>query len=186
MLKSFQENKKMGEDSNIQALKKPKRGQNHWQRQLRYLYYRFLRLRGSQQEIARGLAAGVFTGLFPIFGLQIAAGILLAILVKGNKIMAAAGTWISNPLTSIPLFFINYQVGCWLLGYSYQSIKSEDFQSWETIAQLGNQFMTALIVGCFFMGTVCAIVSYFLCLWLLKRTNNKQRRKLKHLNKYNF
>ena len=55
-------------------------------------------------------------GCFPFFGLQIVLGVALASLVRGNHILAAAGTWISNPLTYVPLYWFNYQLGCMLLG----------------------------------------------------------------------
>ncbi len=86
---------------------------------LRLLRQRMLWLwhhEGSHGQRARGLAAGVFMGCFPFFGLQILLGVALASLVRGNHILAAAGTWISNPLTYVPLYWFNYQLGCALLG----------------------------------------------------------------------
>ena len=58
---------------------------------------------GSPGHRARGLAAGVFTGCLPFFGLQIVLGVALAATIRGNRILAAAGTWISNPLTTLPI-----------------------------------------------------------------------------------
>ena len=86
---------------------------------LRLLRQRLLWLwhhEGSHGQRARGLAAGVFMGCFPFFGLHIVLGVALASLVRGNHILAAAGTWISNPLTYVPLYWFNYQLGCMLLG----------------------------------------------------------------------
>jgi uncharacterized protein (DUF2062 family) len=82
-----------------------------WKRQLRYLYLRFLRLQGSPQYLARGIASGVFSGCFPLFGLQIIIGVTIATVFRGHRIMAAAATWVSNPFTYVPLFAFNYQVG---------------------------------------------------------------------------
>ena len=86
---------------------------------LRLLRQRLLWLwhhEGSHGQRARGLAAGVFTGCYPFFGLQIVLGVALASVVRGNHLLAAVGTWISNPITSLPLYWFNYQVGTWLLG----------------------------------------------------------------------
>lgn len=71
---------------------------------------------GSHGQRARGLAAGVFCGCFPFFGLQTLLGIALATALRGNHLFAAAGTWISNPLTYVPLYWFNDQIGTWLLG----------------------------------------------------------------------
>ena len=70
---------------------------------------------GSPGQRARGLAAGIFCGCFPFFGLQTLLGIALASVVRGNHLLAAAGTWISNPFTYLPLYWFNYHVGDVLL-----------------------------------------------------------------------
>ena len=69
---------------------------------------------GTPGQRARGLAAGIFCGCFPIFGLQTLAGITLASVVRGNHLLAAAGTWISNPFTYVPLYWFNYRIGALL------------------------------------------------------------------------
>ena len=71
---------------------------------------------GSPGERARGLAVGVFSGCFPFFGFQTFLGIILAYFLKVNHLLEVAGTWISNPITYIPLFWINYKVGSFMLG----------------------------------------------------------------------
>ncbi|MGB7312113.1 MAG: DUF2062 domain-containing protein, partial [Nodosilinea sp.] len=92
--------------------------QPQWRRQIRYVYLRFLRLQGTPEQLARGLASGVFSGCFPLFGFQIVLGIAAATVLRGNRIMAAAATWVSNPFTYVPIFAFNYQVGLWLVGGS--------------------------------------------------------------------
>ena len=71
---------------------------------------------GSAGQRARGLAAGVFCGCFPFFGLQIVLSVGVATAVRGNHLLAAAGTLVSNPLTYVPLYWINFLVGSRLLG----------------------------------------------------------------------
>jgi hypothetical protein len=58
-----------------------------------------LQQEGSHGQRARGLAAGIFCGCFPFFGLQTLLGVALASVLRGNHLLAAAGTWISNALT---------------------------------------------------------------------------------------
>ena len=43
-------------------------------RQIKLLVVRFLRLRGAPEEIAKGLALGIFIGLTPTFGFQMLLG----------------------------------------------------------------------------------------------------------------
>ena len=54
---------------------------------------------GTPGQRARGLAAGVFAGCFPLFGFQTFLGVLFANLLRGNTFLAVVGTWISNPMT---------------------------------------------------------------------------------------
>jgi uncharacterized protein (DUF2062 family) len=138
---------------------------------LRYWYLRLVRLQGHPREIARGLAVGVFSGCFPWFGLQIVIAILLAIIVRGNKIAAAAATWISNPLTDIPIFIFNYKVGEWLLELAEISpaeAKVElNLHSAAEIMDLGFNVLATTLLGSLWVGLVAAVFSYFLSLKII-------------------
>ena len=86
-----------------------------FERQIRYYYLRFIRLRGDPSELALGMALGVFTGMMPIMPFQIAVAVALALFFKGSKITAALGTWISNPLNWYFLYYANYKLGAFIL-----------------------------------------------------------------------
>ncbi len=126
------------------------------------------KLRGKPEVVARGMAVGVFAGCFPFFGFQSILGIVLATLIRGSKLSAIAGTWISNPLTYIPIFFLNYKVGQWLLGVE-TSFNPHSTDSLESFLALGPKLVITLLVGCFFVGAVTGIISYFASLYILKR-----------------
>ncbi|MDV3350509.1 DUF2062 domain-containing protein [Leptothoe sp. ISB3NOV94-8A] len=141
-------------------LKRQKRGK--LQRLARYVYIRFIRLRSHPQAIARGLAAGVFAGSYPLFGLQTIIGVAIAVAIRGNKIVAAAGTWISNPLTYVPIYAFNYQIGRWVLGQSAAtSLTGRSPQEW---MNLGLDITVALMVGSTLVGMILAFLSYYGCL----------------------
>ena len=65
---------------------------------------------GSPFFNAKGLALGVFSGCFPFFGFQTLIGVFLAKIAKGNIVLAAIGTWISNPFTYIPLYYLTIKL----------------------------------------------------------------------------
>ncbi|MBU6229906.1 MAG: DUF2062 domain-containing protein [Cyanobacteria bacterium REEB459] len=143
-----------------------------WQRTLKYYYLRLLRLQGSPEYLARGIASGVFSGCFPLFGLQIIIGLALATLLRGNRLMAAAATWVSNPLTYLPLFSFNYQVGYWLLGRPSNRDLTE-LDSWQAWMDMGTEVSTRLLLGSCIVGLGAAITSYYgglaLIYWLRKK-----------------
>jgi uncharacterized protein (DUF2062 family) len=150
-----------------------KRPQPRWKRQLRYFYWRFLRLQGSPEQLARGLASGVFSGCYPLFGFQTLIGIAVATALQGNRIMAAAATWVSNPLTYVPLFAFNFQVGHWLLGGG----PVNGFDDLDTVrgwTAMGTDVSVRLMLGSTVVGIVAGIGSYYIGLPLIRRM--RQRR----------
>ncbi|WP_240966414.1 DUF2062 domain-containing protein [Nodosilinea sp. P-1105] len=144
-----------------------------WKRQMRYLYWRFLRLQGSPEHLARGLASGVFSGCFPLFGFQIIIGVGVATVVRGNRITAAAATWISNPFTYVPLFAFNYQIGHWLLGSgpmpSFQDL--DTLRSW---MDMGTEVSSRLLLGSTTVGLITGVGSYYLSLPLIRRMRSRR------------
>jgi uncharacterized protein len=151
------------------------RSRRDWRRQLRYYYWRLLRLQGSHQEMARGLASGVFAGCFPLFGLQTIIGIAIATLVRGNRILAAAGTWVSNPLTYFPLFAFNYQVGHWALGGGPRE-SFADLDSLRGWMEMGAEVTTRLMLGSTLVGIFASLAGYYLGIVLLRRLHDRRRR----------
>ena len=124
---------------------------------------------GSPGHRARGLAAGVFTGCLPFFGLQIVLGVALAAAIRGNRILAAAGTWISNPLTTLPICWLNYQLGVWLIGPG-PAWPGQAELDLDHLGDLGWAFSYRLLVGSVVLGLLSAAVVGLTCWrWLHHR-----------------
>ena len=147
-------------------------------RRLRYIYLKLLRLRGRPNAIAKGLAVGVFAGCFPLFGLQSLIGIFLATVVRGSKVAAVAATWISNPLTYVPIYIFNYKIGKLLLRTGDTNL-ALDIDSFTAFKELGPTFAITLLTGCFVVGLILACVTYFYSLAFLERFKTRRRRKRK-------
>lgn len=134
----------------------------YWKRLLRYFYIRFLRMQSSPGAIARGAAAGVFAGSFPLLGLQTIIGIAIATCIQGNKVVAAASTWISNPLTYVPLFALNFHIGRRLLGLSPITelpTSPADLEAW---LSMGRDVAAALMLGSLITGIVASVLGYYI------------------------
>ncbi|MBD1861496.1 MULTISPECIES: DUF2062 domain-containing protein [Trichocoleus] len=132
-----------------------------WQRGLRYLYLRFVRLQATPEQISRGFALGIFWGMFPLPGLQMAIAVVSAAVVRGSKLAAAAGTWFSNPLTTLPLTAFNFHVGQSVLGREWEDLPTENLRSLDSFLALGTDFITGYLMGCLIVGLAFAVVSYF-------------------------
>ena len=135
--------------------------------------------RGTPGRQARGLAAGIFCGCFPLFGIQTILGILLANFLKGNKVLAAIGTWISNPFTSLPLYWLNYEIGRGLLK-TQTNIFNPINVNHQDLWSHGWTITTRILIGSTFVGSVTALVSGGIIYVILKNLPNRtQTRKNK-------
>ncbi|MBF2056801.1 MAG: DUF2062 domain-containing protein [Cyanobacterium sp. T60_A2020_053] len=152
-------------------LSKKHRRTSLWQRYFQYYLLRLKRLREKPEAIARGFAVGVFSGSFPFFGLQMIIAILLAILFKGNKITAVMATWISNPFTYVPIFFLNFQLGKVILNlfFSFNSLDGFSVESWQNLADAGVEVTMTLLFGCTISGLILSFLTYYFSLIFLKK-----------------
>ncbi|MGB3292875.1 MAG: DUF2062 domain-containing protein [Phormidesmis sp.] len=148
----------------------------YWRRVLRYLYIRFLRMQGSPRAIALGLAAGVFAGSFPLLGFQTLIGVAIAALVGGNKVVAAAGTWISNPLTYLPLFALNFHIGRLLLRLPPTTalpVSADHLNDWMA---MGMDVGAALLLGSCVVGLIASVLGYYAGFTIAQRVQTARGR----------
>ena len=134
-------------------------------------FFRWLwRQEGSPGYRARGLAIGVFCGCFPLFGFQTLLGITLASLFRGNHLLAVSGTWISNPITYVPLYLLNYQVGTALLDHGGNNHDLSQL-GWQDIWSQGWIFGSRLLLGSLLIGSLLSIfIGFFVYLILRLRS----------------
>ncbi|MEO0806238.1 MAG: DUF2062 domain-containing protein [Cyanobacteria bacterium J06643_4] len=148
----------------------------YWKRLLKYFYIRFLRMQGSPGAIARGVAAGMFAGSFPFLGFQTLIGIAIAAMVRGNKVMAAVGTWISNPLTYVPIFALNFHIGRMLLRFPKETVLPDASAGMEEWMSLGMTTTAALMVGSLVTGVIAGVIGYYLAFAVAHRVRSARRR----------
>ena len=132
----------------------------------------FLKQNGSPFFNAKGVAIGVFCGCFPFFGFQTLLGLFLAKVAKGNLVLAAIGTWISNPFTYAPLYFFNYKVGSFLLKNSPDIIFDRSLTLRELWKQ-GSVFSLRLIFGSALVGLLLSLIFGFIVFLLYKKIKRR-------------
>lgn len=87
-----------------------------WDRSLKYVLLRVLRLRASPHQLALGCAIGVFAAITPLVGFQMLLAGALAVMLRASFAAAMLGTFFGNPLTWALIWPVTYAVGCSLLG----------------------------------------------------------------------
>ena len=132
----------------------------------------FLQQEGSPFFNAKGVALGVFSGCFPFFGFQTLLGLFLAKLARGNILLAAVGTWISNPFTYIPLYYFNYKVGSILLNNHSSFIMEKNIEINDLWRQ-GRMFSLKLIIGSSLVGLLLASISGLIVFFMYKFRTKK-------------
>ncbi len=136
---------------------------NRWMEPLKKAYSRFLKIRGTPKEIARGFALGLFVGMSPFMGLHTAIAVPVAALFKWNKFSAALAVWISNPISAPIIYGITYYTGAKVLliqdGYKLPNAFNLDALLYTL--RSAPEIIGILLVGGIVVGLPLAGVGYY-------------------------
>ena len=143
-------------------------------------YNRIVGEQATPEYIARGWAIGMFWGCICPFGLQLIFSIPTSFLLKGSKIGATVGTFITNHFTVFLIYPLQTYAGCLITGkkISYAAIKTAmsdviTSKSYDALAETG----TDLAIGFFAGGAVFAAVMTPLAYFAVKGMVVRYRRK---------
>lgn len=131
-------------------------------RQAKLNFLRFIRLKGTPDEIAKGLALGIFIGMTPTMGGQMIIALFFALLLRQNKLAAALGVWITNPLTAPFIYGLEYETGRLLLGVGPAHLPTH--LSYAALKALGWEVIKPLCAGSLIYAVVCGALTYALTL----------------------
>jgi uncharacterized protein len=121
--------------------------------------------RGS---VSLGIAIGAVTGLIP-GPVQILLAILISIPLRANVLAAAAGTFVTNPLTFIPLYMFAFSMGTLVTGEKMSLLAPPDLsfswtEPWLIVPAMLDWFVSlgpSLLVGLGILAVLLAILGYF-------------------------
>jgi uncharacterized protein (TIGR03546 family) len=144
-------------------------------------YTRFLKIRGRPRQIALGLALGLFIGMTPTLGIQTAIALFAASVLKWNKISAALGVWITNPLTAPFIYGLTYVVGKKILGIAQSPELTDEFSvgAFRAIVNKTPEIFGALMVGGAVLGLLLAVLGYYLSYSVLERYQEQIKSRIK-------
>lgn len=138
---------------------------------LKLLFRKLLLSNASPEELSSALALGVFITFTPTVGFHTWIALGLATLLKKNKIATLLGAHLNNPLTLIPVFYFNFQLGEWILGESQKITMSRDllFHPFS----MGTQLLVPLWVGSLIVAIGSALLAYYLSRLLFRIFKNE-------------
>lgn len=108
-----------------------------WHRLRDFVVLRIFHLDDTPHRIALGVAIGLFVSLTPTVGVQMVIGMFLATVLRANKFPAVALAWITNPLTTVPIFYFNWCVGHAVLSGAIEQDQSVREQLAAVLASVG-------------------------------------------------
>jgi uncharacterized protein (DUF2062 family) len=135
---------------------------------LKQKFKEILSLDSHPGHISAGFAVGVFISFTPFFGLHTPMAIALAFIFRLNKLTCLTGAWINTPLTMVPALAASYKLGRFLRGKPVTELTLKGLE-WQYI----KPYAKSLLLGSSVIGFVAAVVSYFICYWLVTAFRRK-------------
>ena len=120
-----------------------------------------------RRNVVPAFALGLFVAYLPFPGHMLTAA-LIALALRVNIPVAVLSTWVINPLTMGPMFYLAFSVGQYLLGQ-----EPRDFEFEMSFAWLFERFAyiwQPLILGSVLLGAILALIG-FVALDLLWRAS---------------
>lgn len=134
----------------------------------RELMEQLFSLNQSDQAKAAAIGVGVFSGILPIWGLQIFAAIFLALIFRLNKGLAIIASNISIPPMIPVIIFLSYKMGGLWMGSKNTEMMFSIHLSVQSISQHLEQYIYGSITLAAIAGVLSALITFTL-LRLFKR-----------------
>ena len=146
----------------------------------------------NRHSLNKAVYIGVLSAFFPLPG-QMLLALIGSLIFRANVPMALGLTWITNPLTSLPIFYAGYYIGAKILDAPMISLRLigrmiADFSLW-VLADGANPFITyqgTVSIAAFCIGvTILAVLTSIICglafkaVWRYRTVASWQKRQKK-------
>ena len=133
-------------------------------------------LSGTPHSIALGTAIGLFVAWTPTVGIHMILVIALAVLFRANKAASLIAVYVSNPLTIVPMYWVEYKLGAIVMDQhlSYEELKEIVHSHWtEALWKLCVDLAVPMWLGGTVLALVCAVPGYYLTRWGVVRFRSR-------------
>ena len=125
----------------------------------------------STHELALGASIGMFVAFTPLFGLHlvmiVCVAFLLQRLIRFNKALAIATSYVNNPFTFAPMLWASYKVGAWWVPSAagqFDLSKITAAIDWRhgfaSVPKFVQGIGLPMLVGCLVLGVITALLTY--------------------------
>lgn len=134
-----------------------------------------LTVKGPSREIALTFAIGVLIGTSPFIGLHTVLGIVVATIMRLNRLIILLGVYVTNPWTIIPIYTLSTWIGLKITGN--EAVLSDiEFKgvSIFNIFELLEGLIIPFLVGTLVFGLISSIASFFIILYMIRRLRGER------------
>ena len=133
-----------------------------------------LQVDGSPSRVAAAFGLGVFIAFFPLLGIHTGLALLLALLLRLNRVAILVGAWVNNPWTLAPMYSAGTLLGCALLGVAPSSPVAIDWHLkgrafYAALAETLRPLVWPFVVGNLALGAAAGLVAFLLMRSVLVR-----------------
>ena len=132
----------------------------------------------NRHSVSGAAAVGLFMAFVPM-PFQMIPSAALAIYLRVNLPISVALVWLTNPITTPPIFYFCYQLGAWVLQTPVQPVTFE--LSWGWLTSELQRVWKPFLLGSLIVSTASAAAGYFGMQWLWRwhviRDWEKRKRK---------
>lgn len=125
--------------------------------------------------VSRALLIGLFCAWVPIPLGQMAASAVLAWFARANIPVAISATWLSNPLTYLPLVYGAFWLGDNLLFYTFPGWEKSAFAL--SAIWTKDSILYPIVLGSLILGAITGFTGYFVARYLWRKHILAKRRK---------
>lgn len=122
----------------------------------------------TSAKVAAGFSLGIFFAMIPM-PFQMVPTIVLGYLTRVNLAAALAAVWVTNPITTPPVFFLQYKLGQWVLENLGHGAGAEVVGSWSDLLK---EAPLAILCGGVISGIFLSMVSYPVVFWVWESLTN--------------
>lgn len=113
----------------------------------------------NRRNVTRAFAMGLAIAFVPL-PVHVPLATVMALLLRLNVPAAIFGTFITNPLTMLPMYMAAYWVGCGVLGIPGHDIAFS--MSWDWLSMALPTIWRPLLLGCLVLAAAAAVCGYVL------------------------
>ena len=134
-------------------------------KQIWHFWSKMLHKRNTPEEIAGGVAVGLFFAFVGPPGTQLLLALSVGSVLRCNLIAAAAATFVSNPLTMPFLYPLAAWLGSLITDVPIRDsvpLTDEGFWAYATNFRAHGRIVVLILVGCLALGSISAFGGYYI------------------------